>query len=208
MFGDVIAGFKAGVTRALRARGDILVARNGARALEKMRIWHRNYYEVIVRSAEAEQKIAKYIRMNPWRCVQQFEGGFRGIGNPVLWNAVKLGVLCSRKAPHIGHIPEAEVYLGGWHSPKETEMLDWLLEKKKRVIACLAWDVEGAATLPGMTEALEDNRLLILEMRNRAGDLAAAEQRNRFVIQHADALFVPYTTPGGMLEKLLKETRK
>lgn len=140
--------------------------------------------------------------------MQQFENGLRGIGNPTLWNAKKLGVLCSRNAPHIGHIPEADVYLGGWHSPKEKEMLDWLLEKKKRVIACLAWDLESAASLPGMAEALEENRMLILEMRNRDGDLAAAELRNRFVIEHSDGLFVPHTTPGGMLEKLLKETRK
>ena len=54
---DVMTGFKAGVTRTMRTRGDILVARNGEHAPEEMRIWHRNYYEIIVRSAEAEKKI-------------------------------------------------------------------------------------------------------------------------------------------------------
>jgi hypothetical protein len=49
--------------------------------------------------------------------------------------------------------------------------------------------------------------LLILEMRNRDGNLAAAEQRNRFVIDHADGLFVPHVTSGGMLERLLNERR-
>jgi predicted TIM-barrel fold metal-dependent hydrolase len=118
-------------------------------------------------------------------------------------------VLCSRNAPHIGHIPNADVYFGGWHSPKEKEILAWLLEKKRRVIACFAWDIESAAAaVPGLVDALEENRMLILEMRNRDGDLAAAEQRNRFVIEHSDTLFVPHTTPGGMLDKLLKETRK
>ncbi len=205
---DVMTGFKAGVTRALRRRGDILIARNGEHAPEQMRIWQRDYYEMIVRSAEAEKRIAEYIRMNPWRCVQQFGDGLRGIGNPALWNAHKLGVLCSRNAPRIGHIPDADVYLGGWHSPKEKEMFDWLLKKKKRVIACPAWGIETAGQASPVLDALAENRLLILEMRNRDGDLAAAEQRNRFVVEHADELFVPHTMPGGMLDRLLKECRK
>lgn len=49
--------------------------------------------------------------------------------------------------------------------------------------------------------------MLILEMYNREGDLAAAEARNRFVLEHADTLFVPHTTPGGMLERLLAEQK-
>jgi len=65
---------------------------------------------MIVRSEEAERKIADYIRMNPWKCVQNFGNGLRGIGNPALWNGRKLGVLCSRNAPHIGRIPKADVY--------------------------------------------------------------------------------------------------
>lgn len=205
--GDVITGFKAGVTRALRGRGNILVARNGERAPEGMRIWHRNYYEMIVRSAEAEEKIAEYIRMNPWKCVQDFGNGLRGIGNPALWNGEKLGVLCSRNAPHIGRIPNADVYFGGWHSPKEREIFDWLLGQGKRVVSCPAWGIKGAIRMPPVRDALQENRMLILEMRNRDGDLAAAEQRNRFVIENADELFVPHTTPGGMLARLLKEKK-
>ncbi len=38
--------------------------------------------------------------------------------------------------------------------------------------------------------------------------IAAAEERNRFVIENSDDLFVPYTMSGGMLEKMLKEHRK
>lgn len=221
---DVMTGFKAGVTRSLRRRGDILVARNGTPAPEGMRIWQRDYYERIIRSAEVEAKVAVYIRLNPWKCVQQFGEGLRGIGNPALWNAEKLGVLCSRNVPHIGHIPQAAVYLGGWHSPKEKEMLDWLLKKKQRVVACPAWGIEGAVRgaarmppqqpprqppeQPPILEALEENRMLILEMRNRDGDLAAAEARNRFVVEHADHLFVPHVSQGGMLEKILRESGK
>jgi REP element-mobilizing transposase RayT len=217
--GDVIGGFKAAVSRewnkaqasqngvpqATRATRVSPVRRRGEASLAAPRMWHRNYYEMIVRSAEAEQKIAEYIRMNPWRCVMDFGSGLRGIGNPALWNGEKLGVLCSRNAPKIGRIPRAGIYFGGWHSPKEKEMLEWLLKNGQRVIACPAWGVEDCAFAPGVRDALEENRMLILEMRNRDGDLAAAEARNRFVLEHADALFAPYVAKGGMLDRLIRE---
>jgi hypothetical protein len=168
------------------------------------KIWHRNYYESIVRTPEAERRITGYIRMNPWKCVQEFGGGLRGIGNPALWNGLKLGVLCSRNAPNIGRLPVAEVYLSGWHSPKEKEILDWLLENGRRVIACPAWGIKDSNFPPGVLKALGENRMLVLEMRDISGKLEASEARNRFVIEHADAIFAPYVARGGMLERLLK----
>ena len=231
--GDVIGGFKAAVARewnraqmgaagkaagraAGRARqaspvrrGACLAPLRGACLAPSLApLWHRNYYEMIVRSVEAEARIAEYIRMNPWRCVQDFGNGLRGIGNPALWNGQKLGVLCSRNAPRLGRLPEAEIYFGGWHSPKEKEILDWLLAKGRRIIACPAWGIEDAAFAPGIRAALEENRMLILEMRDVSGNLAAAEARNRFVLEHADELFTPYVAPGGMLDRMLGEFAK
>ncbi|HMP71940.1 MAG TPA: hypothetical protein PKE55_01625 [Kiritimatiellia bacterium] len=169
------------------------------------KIWQRNYYEIIVRSKNSEQRVAEYIRMNPWRCVQEFGGGLRGIGNPALWGGQKLGILCSRNAPTIGPLPEADVYFSGWHSPKEKEILAWLLTNKRPVIACPAWGIEKTAFAPGVTTALEENRMLILEMRDVSGNLTAAEARNRFVIENADTLHTPYVAPGGMLDRLFNE---
>jgi len=169
------------------------------------KIWHRNYYEAIVRTPEAAEKIAEYIRMNPWRCVTDFGNALRGMGNPALWNQPKLGVLCSRNAPRPKSIPNAIAYLGGFHSPMEKAIFARLLELKKPLIWCPAWGLERTAFAPGVVEALEQNRMLILEMRNRDGNLAAAEQRNRFVIEKADDLWTPHVTPGGMLDRLLKE---
>lgn len=198
--GDVIGAFKSRVVHEYIA---------GVRAGRWPRfpgtIWHRNYYERVVRSSEAEARIAQYIRMNPWRCVQEFGGGLRGIGNPALWNGEKLGVLCSRNAPSLGHVPDAEVYFGGWHSPREQEMLDGLLERKRRVIACPAWGIESLHIPGTWLQALEDNRMLILEMRDVSGNLAAAEARNRFILEHADGLFTPHVAQGGMLDRLLSE---
>jgi len=208
--GHVIGAFKAAASRRIRGTGDTHIAPGAPFPAppQDIRIWHRNYYESIVRTPEAEQRIAEYIRTNPWRCVQDLGGGLRGIGNPTLWSGDKLGVLCSRNAPHIGRLPDADVYFSGWHSPKEKEILDWLLMNRLRVIACPAWGIENTAFAPGVRTALEENRMLILEMRDLSGNLAAAEARNRFVIEHADALFTPYVTPDGMLDRLLKERSK
>lgn len=202
--GSVVRGFKVGVTKWVRGNTPV------------QKVWHRNYYEMIVRNAEAEEKIAKYIRMNPWRCVQNFGNGLRGMGNPALWNAEKLGVLCSRKgkgercfthtfAPTFAPADGAGAVLGGFHSPMEKEIFTKLLEHKKPIIWCPAWGVGATHMSPTALNALEENRMLILEMRNIEGDLAAAEQRNRFVLENADKLWLPHINPGGMIDRLVKE---
>ncbi len=170
-----------------------------------MRIWHRNYYEMIVRTPEAEKNIRRYIQMNPWRCVQNLGNGLRGMGNPALWNFPRLGICCSRNSPRPKSIPKAESYFSGFHSPMEKEIFTKLLELKKPIIWCPAWGLERAAFAPGVREALEENRILILEMRDTAGDLAAAEQRNRFVLEQAEKLWLPHVTRGGMIDRLMHE---
>nr|MDA3799446.1 hypothetical protein [Kiritimatiellia bacterium] len=138
--------------------------------------------------------------------VMDFGNGLRGMGNPALWNAEKLGVLCSRNAPNPYQMPNADVYFGGFHSPMEKEILAKLLELKKPVIYCPAWGLREKLSAE-MIAALEDNRMLILEMENADGNLAAAKQRNQFVIDNADKLWVPYVSKGGMLERLLEDVK-
>jgi putative transposase len=196
--GDIVGAFKSLVVHEY-----IAGVKAGRLPRFSGKIWHRNYYEAIVRSPEAAEKIAEYIRMNPWRCVTDFGDGLRGIGNPALWNQPKVGVLCSRNAPRPESIPTATAYLGGFHSPMEKEIFVRLQELKKPVIWCPAWGLERAAFAPGVREALEQNRMLMLEMRNRDGNLAAAEQRNAFVIDTAENLWLPHVTPGGMLDRLM-----
>jgi hypothetical protein len=200
--GDVICAFKSRVVHATIAR-----VKAGEWPPFPGNIWHRNYYERIVRDEESEQNIARYIRMNPWRCVTEFGNGLRGMGNPALWHAEKLGVLCSRNAPRPAGIPKAAAYLSGFHSPMEQEIFQKLLEYKKPVIWCPAWGVRAglvSALPPAAMTALEDNRMLILEMTARDGDHASAEARNRFVLEQADRLWLPHVTPGGMLDRLVK----
>ena len=222
--GDVIGGFKAAVTRRIR-RGDTHAPRN-------ISVWHRNYYESIVRTAEAEARIAEYIRLNPWKLVQRATHNgqsFRMIGNPALLSREKVAVLCSRNCPpetlrkaetHARRADTRHCFIGGFHSPPERALLAALLRVGEMrvgengdtgvaptVICCPAWGIDAMRIPPDWLPALESNRMLILEMRNLDGDLAAAEQRNRFVLEHADSLWLPHITPGGMLDRLVRETR-
>lgn len=204
--GDVIGAFKSRVVHEM-----IQMVHAGLCPPFPGKIWHRNYYEMIVRTPEAAENIRRYIRMNPWKCIQNFGNGLRGMGNPALWNAEKTGVLCSRNGvPDIGKIPQAEVYLGGFHSPPEKQIFDELLRRRARIIYCPAWSLDNvrAEFLP----PLQESRMLLLEMCTgdtgvAPGTLAAAEQRNRFVIHNADKLWIPHATPGGMLDRLSKEPR-
>lgn len=221
--GRVIGAFKAAASRRIR-RGDTPVAHTPAAPFDppprKFRIWHRNYYDRIVRTPEAAKKIAEYIRMNPWKLVQHATcngQSFRMIGNPALLGREKTAMLCSRNCP-------AEVlasteqrsrnagpngcFLSGFHSPPEKAVLNALLQSRAQLICCPAWGMDQMRIPQDWLPALEQNRMLILEMRNRNGDLAAAEDRNRFVLANADHLWTPYVTPGGMLERLLKEQER
>ncbi|MFA6692056.1 MAG: hypothetical protein WCR98_08775 [Saccharofermentanales bacterium] len=51
--------------------------------------------------------------------------------------------------------------------------------------------------------ALEENHMMIMEMVNREGTLAASEERNRFVLDVSEERWIPYVTPRGMLARML-----
>lgn len=53
--------------------------------------------------------------------------------------------------------------------------------------------------------ALRENRMMIMEMTKREGNLAASKERNRFVLQASNQQWLPHVTPGGMLDHLVKE---
>ena len=199
--GDAIGAFKSLVVHEY-----IAGVKSGKWPRFPGKVWHRNYYEAIVRNPEAEKKIGEYIRMNPWKCISHFGHGMRGIGNPALLNFPKIGILCSRKVPpgcNLEPPPFGGVFLGGFHSPPEKMILEKLLERGDRIICCPAWGLKGMHIPEAWLPALEANRMLILEMKNQEGDLAAAEQRNRFVLESVDRRWVPHATPGGMLERLM-----
>ncbi|MBA4387392.1 MAG: hypothetical protein C0404_05385 [Verrucomicrobia bacterium] len=209
--GDIIGGFKAAVSRELRRCVAPLLPP------EHIRIWHRNYYEMIVRTPEAEERIAGYIRTNPWKLVQQvtFEGRLcRIIGNPSLLDRERTGVLCSRNCPPDALKAAEEraraagpdyCFIGGFHSSPEQAILNALLNSEAKLICCPAWGIDDMRIPSAWLPALEQNRMLLLEMQNPGANLAAAEERNRFVLACAHKRWIPHVSRGGMLERLVLE---
>lgn len=229
--GNVVGGFKSAVSRHIHMRMDPVGARacpaqiSSARACPAqterarqavaptvpIRIWHRNYYEMIVRTKDAENNIRRYIRMNPWRCLQNFGNGMRGIGNPQLLNMDKIGLACSRKCPtNILDSARKRALAGrknhciisGFHSPPEKKILESLLQSEAKLICCPAWGINTLKIPANWIPALEQNRMLILEMKNTDANLVASEQRNRFVLEQSTKQWLPYITPEGMLSRI------
>ncbi len=220
--GDISLGDVVGAFKSLVVHDYIEGVRAGRLAPFPGKIWHRNYYERIVRSEKAERNIARYIRMNPWRLVQHadHEGQtFRMIGNPALLGHEKIAVLCSRNCPQ--QVLEAAMkraatagaqhcFISGFHSPAEQAILAALLRAGEgrhapKLICCPAWGIETMRIPPEWLPALEANRMLILEMYDSRGNLAASEARNRFVLGFAKKRWLPHVSPGGMLDRLRHE---
>ena len=220
--GHVIGAFKAAASRRIRGVGGTPLSRD-------IRIWHRNYYERIVRTAQAARNIREYIRMNPWKLVQHasLEGQtYRMIGNPALLNREKIAVLCSRRCPpdvlktaeeHARAAGPEHCFVSGFHSPPEKAILAALLQSGGGLICCPAWGIDTMRIPLEWLPALETNRMLILETRkgdthvapSSGGDthvapsLASAEERNRFVLGCAEKRWLPYVSSGGMLARLV-----
>jgi len=137
--------------------------------------------------------------MSPYDPEKHYRQSIRLKGHNYAGGGVYFVTICAKN--------RAPAYFSGFHSPMEKQIFERLLEAKRPLIWCPAWGLDRAASDPAVRQALEENRMLVLEMRNADGDLAAAEARNQFVIQQADSLWTPHINPGGMLDRLLNEKR-
>jgi hypothetical protein len=208
--GDVVGAFKSMVVHEY-----IAGVKAGRLSPFQGKIWHRNFYDRRIRNANELTTVERYIRTNPWKNVIHFGDGMRGIGNPTLWNREKLGILCSRNCP-AGTLAASEeramayseehCLLSGFHSPPEKAVLAALLHGKARVICCPAWGIDKMKIPVEWLPALEQNRMLIMAMKNEDGDLVASRERNVFVMKEADSMWMPYVSAGGMLAGLLPES--
>lgn len=67
------------------------------------KLWHRNYWDVIVRDEQALANIRRYIRNNPQNYAAVMQGGVpRLLGNTALMKLPKVGFLASRGAEGLG----------------------------------------------------------------------------------------------------------
>ena len=204
-FGTFVGAYKAAVSREINRRG--LVNQAG---LEGHSLWHRNYWDVIVRDDEALANIRRYIRNNPGnyeavRCC----GEPRLLGSAELLKLPKMGFLASRgeTSPH-GQLPtkSGEAIISGFLSPMERAVFKAGLAQKRPLIWVKPW---GFGTPDRIEqEALDAGRLLIVSPFADSIDEPSVQRAawcNEYVLAHCDRLVVGHLNPSGMLACILSE---
>jgi hypothetical protein len=181
-------------------------------------IWHRNYWDVIVRDAKALAAIRRYIQFNPQNYdVVMNVGEPQFLGNKALLAMPKTGFLASRgvTTSH-GSLPvkSGEAILSGFLSPMERAVFRAGLDHRKPMIWVKPWGMareEGVArqTLSRQARsALDEGRLLIVSPfadRIEAPSVRRAAWCNQYVLAHCNRLVIGHLNPDGMLACILSE---
>jgi len=149
------------------------------------------------------------------RLVERQARALGTIGSEALLQTRKLALLCSRACPGSIIVQTLDVVralretawtvVSGFQSPTEQECLEILLRGGHPVIVCPARSVERMRISAAWKAAVAAGRMLItspFEETVRRATAATAEERNRFVVSLADAIFIPHAAPGGGLERL------
>lgn len=142
----------------------------------------------------------------------------RSIGNLDLLATTKLAILCSRACPGSIIVQTLDVVrslretpwaiVSGFQSPTEQECLEILLRGEHAVIVCPARCMEGMRVPAAWKPAIAAGRMLITSPFGKTvhrATSATAEERNRYVVSLADALFIPHAAPGGSLDRLCRD---
>jgi hypothetical protein len=139
-------------------------------------------------------------------------------GPDTLWSRPKLAFFCSAKCPGeillrvLKWVPTLAgrndvVLASGFHTPVEREVLRLALRQKTPVIICPARGL--LKVIPAEWRGpLDAGRLLIATPFPAAATritAARAEERNRWLADHADQILVAWATPGGRLESSLRD---
>ncbi len=213
--GDVIGAYKSAVSRVIgRGKGRQLPARAapGKIAVGASAIWHRNYWDVIVRNERALFNIRRYIRSNPWNYdVVMNVGEPRFLGNKGLLEMPKLGFLASRGevAPH-GNLPvkAGEVILSGFLSPTEREVFKAGLKHGKPMIWVKPWGLDEYSHATPVRKAVEAGLLLVISPFADIIEAPSARRAvwcNQYVLAHSGRVVVGHLNPDGMLACVLSE---
>lgn len=134
------------------------------------------------------------------------------VGNAGLLKSRTLALLCSVKCP--GNVilraydlmrdlrNENVTVISGFHSPMEDECLKILLRGTCGIVICYARSLP--ARVPAeLRKPIDEGRLLLLSAFDDGHDhitRRSSAERNRQVADLGDILFVPYASPGGMVE--------
>ena len=153
------------------------------------------------------------------------QGVTSAVGDPAILGRRKIGMLCSIKCPgsvilHIYDLMrdlrnESLAVVSGFHSPMEKECLNILLRGPSTgsgcsVVICYARSLP--ARIPAeLRKPIDDGRLLLLSAFAEGQDnitRASSAARNKQVAELGDALFIPYASPGGMVEGICRDAAR
>ncbi len=134
------------------------------------------------------------------------------LGNTEILNHHKIAFICSRRCPAqvvmksydwaIEKRNAKTCVLSGNHSQIEKDVLHYLLKGEQSIIVALARGLKKRLE-PELAEALSKNRLLIITPFPSSVTRVTQEtanQRNEFMAELADEIFVAYAQPGGNVE--------
>lgn len=140
------------------------------------------------------------------------------LGIQSLLQTPKLALLCSRACPGAIIVQTLDAVralrdtpwtvISGFQSPTEQECLEILLRGERPVIVCPARSAEGMRIPAAWKSAVAAGRMLItspFDKTVRRATAATADERNRYVVSLADAVFIPHAAPGGSLDRLVRD---
>jgi predicted Rossmann fold nucleotide-binding protein DprA/Smf involved in DNA uptake len=145
-------------------------------------------------------------------------GAFYAAGPIEILNKPSTGFLCSSQCPGAVILKtfdaitalrdQAELVIGGFHSPMEWGCFEILLRGRQPVIWVPARSIQGMRLKAELRPAFSAGRLLILspfQPRQRRITADLAEERNRFVAAVASQVFAAHAAPSSRTFALCKE---
>ena len=143
------------------------------------------------------------------------------IGNLNLLIGERIGIFCSSMCPGENILRAYElarslrdhefVFIGGFHSPMEKEILRLLLRGRCRVVLCPSRAIHRIRLSTELRSAVEKNKLLVASPfadSVRSGSSLTAEKRNQFVASLASNSLIVHASAGGKIEALAIELLK
>lgn len=139
----------------------------------------------------------------------------QSIGDPHFLTSELLAFFCSVKCPGSVILKTYDLskelgkagipVIGGFHSPIEKECMIMMLRGDGPVVWCVARSIQKMRVPKELRPHVDRGRLSIVStspayQHRPTKELSAV--RNRFVADHAKAVFVAYADPGGQIEKL------
>ena len=139
------------------------------------------------------------------------------LGNTELLKLPKTAFLCSRQVPAgvvlkcydwaIAQREAGRCIISGFHSQLEKDVMHYLLKGNQPIILVPARGLKKRLE-PELKDAINEKRLLIVipfDEKIKRVTRETASQRNRFMAELADEIFVAYALPGGNIEKLITD---